>query len=110
VNDCPEAFEARVLLATAVSNIALHRRRRLRDAAASLHKQVLLGSSVGLACGGTYAILLGFPAALVAFGAALGIASGFVAGLLLWIGTADLPEEPIPPVRAGDERGTRKRP
>jgi hypothetical protein len=100
--------EARFLLATGMSK-GPDRRRRPRDAAASPHEQVLLGSSVGLACGGTLAILLGLPASLVAFGAALGIATGFVAGLLLWISTADLPEEPIPPVRGGDDHGTRKR-
>ena len=101
--------EARFLLATDVSNSDPDRRRRPRDAAASPHEQVLLGSGVGLACGGTFAVLLGLPAGMVVFGAALGVATGFVTGLLLWISTADLPEEPIPPVRTGDDRGARKR-
>jgi len=36
---------------------------------------------------------------MVAFGATLGLFGGFVAGLLVWLETADLPEDPIPPVR-----------
>jgi len=70
---------------------------------ASLKSQVALGASVGFACGGTFAILLGASGPTVAFGGVLGIATGFVAGTLLWIGSADLPEEPIPPVRARSE-------
>ena len=64
-----------------------------------MHDYVLLGGGIGMACGGTFALLLGASGPMVAFGAVLGIATGFVSGLLLWIGSADLPEEPIPPVR-----------
>jgi hypothetical protein len=60
-----------------------------------VHDQVLFGAGVGMACGGTFAILLGGSGALVAFGAVLGIATGFVWGLLAWIGSAALPEEAI---------------
>jgi hypothetical protein len=41
---------------------------------------------------------------MVAFGAALGLLSGFVAGVLVWLETADLPDDPIPPVRPGRGR------
>ena len=71
-----------------------------RSPGARLQNQAALGASVGLACGGTFAIFLGASGPTVAFGAVLGIATGFVVGMLLWIGSADLPEDPIPPVRA----------
>jgi hypothetical protein len=67
-----------------------------------VHNYVLLGGGIGMACGGTFALLLGASGPMVASGAVLGIATGLVAGLLSWIGAADLPEEPIPGVRAGD--------
>ena len=75
-------------------------RHSTRDATdgPSVHDQVLVGAGVGMACGGTFAILLGGTAPMVAFGAVLGIATGFVCGLLMWVGSAAFPEEPIPAV------------
>ena len=58
-----------------------------------VHDQVLFGAGVGMACGGAWAILLGGSGAMVAFGAVLGIATGFICGLLVWIASAALPAE-----------------
>jgi hypothetical protein len=83
-------------------------RRDADSPSAHLIDQVLLGGSIGMASGGMLALLLGTTGPMVAFGAVLGIFTGLVAGLLLWIGSADLPEDPILPVHAGDRRQARE--
>jgi hypothetical protein len=70
-------------------------RRRPSD----LNGDTMLGGFIGMLSGGTFAVALGAGVSMVAFGAALGLLSGFVAGVLVWLETADLPEDPIPPVR-----------
>ena len=59
----------------------------------------MLGGLVGLLSGGTFATALGATGGLMAFGAALGLVAGLIAGMLVWLETADLPEDPIPPVQ-----------
>jgi hypothetical protein len=71
----------------------------MRPNRSSLNSDTMLGGSVGMLSGATFAIALGAEGGMVAFGATLGLLGGFVAGLLLWLETADLPEDPIPPVR-----------
>jgi hypothetical protein len=60
-----------------------------------LHVQVGLGGGIGVACGTAVVALVAGPGPLMAFGAVLGMSTGVVAGVLLWLGSADLPEEPI---------------
>jgi hypothetical protein len=74
--------------------------RFVEDPLSGLHRAVLQGGGMGAAAGALFAHQLGGAPGIVAFGAALGACTGCVSGLLTWIGTADLPEAPIPPVRA----------
>ena len=76
---------------------------------ATLHDNAMLGALVGLSSGGSLAIALRAGAGMVAFGMALGLVTGFVGGMLLWLETADLPEDPIPPVRSGVADGEARR-
>jgi hypothetical protein len=65
---------------------------------ATLEDDVLLGGLVGVLAGTCLAAWLGGVGGMLAFGATLGLVTGWVAGVLLWLETADLPEDPIPPM------------
>jgi hypothetical protein len=67
---------------------------------AALHQTVLQGGAIGAGAGVALAQYLSGDASMVAFGAALGVCTGLVCGLLTWLSTAELPQAPIPPVRA----------
>jgi hypothetical protein len=71
----------------------------MRRKRSDLDTDTMLGGFVGVLSGATFAVALGAEGAMVAFGATLGLLGGFVAGLLVWLETADLPEDPIPPER-----------
>ena len=71
----------------------------MRRQPSDLHRDTMLGGAVGMLSGTTFAVALGAAGGMVAFGAALGLFSGLVVGVLVWLETADLPEEAIPPVR-----------
>jgi len=71
----------------------------MRRKPSDLNGDTMLGGFVGMLSGGTFTVALGAEGGMVAFGATLGLLGGFVAGMLVWLETADLPEEPIPPVR-----------
>lgn len=61
----------------------------------------MLGGLVGVVSGASFAAALGAVGGLLAFGAGLGLVAGCVAGMLVWLETADLPEDRIPPVPRG---------
>jgi len=71
----------------------------MRRQPSDLNRDALLGGAVGMLSGTTFAVALGAEGGVLAFGATLGLCSGLVAGVLVWLETADLPEDRIPPVR-----------
>jgi hypothetical protein len=71
----------------------------MRRKPSDLNGDTMLGGLVGVLSGGTFAVALGAEGGMLAFGAALGLLGGLVAGVLVWLETVDLPEDPIPPVR-----------
>lgn len=68
-------------------------RRAYGAHADSLHQEVLRA-------GALFASALSGDTVALLFGSALGGSGGLILGLLVWIGSADLPEAPIPPVRS----------
>jgi hypothetical protein len=72
---------------------------RMRRKPSDLNRDTMLGGGVGMLSGATFAVALGADVGMVAFGGTLGLFSGLVAGVLIWLETADLPEDRIPPVR-----------
>lgn len=67
---------------------------------ATVYQDMHLGAGVGLAACLVYACAAGVPAAMLPVAALVGYCAGTVIGLVLWIGSADLPEDPIvPPAR-----------
>ena len=72
---------------------------RMRRKPSNPNHDTMLGGAVGMLSGATFAVALGGEGGMVAFGATLGLLSGCVAGVLVWLETADLPEDPIPPER-----------
>lgn len=79
------------------------------DRVAALHQAVLQGGAVGAGAGALFAHYAAADAVAIAFGAALGTATGFVCGLLIWVSAVEFPEAPIPPVRGPTRaRSTRR--
>jgi hypothetical protein len=76
----------------------MYRHRHCKVAA--LHQTVLQGGALGAGAGAAFAQSLSGDASMVVFGTALGACTGLVCGLLTWVSMAELPEAPIPPVRA----------
>ena len=76
----------------------------MRRTRANLNRDTMLGGAVGMLSGATFAVALGADGGMVAFGGALGLCTGLVAGVLVWLETADLPEDRIPPVRQDGRR------
>ena len=70
--------------------------------AISLYHAILQGGAVGASAGALFAQHLSGDAGMIVFGAALGACTGFVCGLLTWIGSAELPEARIPPAHRPD--------
>lgn len=85
----------------------LNRCRAPRTVPATPHEDVMRGGMIGIAAGALFATLLGASGGLLAFGAALGLFTGFVTGLLVWLSTAEFPDAPIPPV-IGPARQSRR--
>jgi len=75
-------------------------RRAYGAHADSLHQEVLRGGALGACAGALFASALSGDTVALLFGSALGGSGGLILGLLVWIGSADLPEAPIPPVRS----------
>jgi hypothetical protein len=61
---------------------------------------LIVGGAVGMIAGTTFALYLESSPAAFVFGAVLGLATGMIVGALLSVSTADLPDAPVPPVRA----------
>jgi outer membrane lipoprotein SlyB len=74
-------------------------REDMRHRRVTLEDDTLLGGLVGVLAGATFATALGATGGMLAFGATLGLLAGFIAGMLVWLETAELAEDPIPPVR-----------
>jgi hypothetical protein len=69
-----------------------------------MEREVGCGAMLGVVAGALFAHFLGAPAAgLIAAGGG-GAVVGGVAALLVWIGSADLPEYPIPAPRRSPRR------
>lgn len=76
----------------------------MRRSNASLTDDTLLGGLVGLLSAVTYATALGAGAGMTAFGAVLGLVAGCIGGTLVWLETAELPDEPITRAPPRDRR------
>src|SRR5262245_38320025 len=72
------------------------RQRCLRE---KLDDRMQLGAALGLLAGACCNIALGGSGWEALFTTSLCGASGGIVGLLLWLASSELPEDPIPPVR-----------
>lgn len=70
----------------------------------TVYQEMHLGAGVGLTASLAYACAAGAPATVLSFAALVGYCAGTVIGLLLWIGSADFPEDPVVPPARGQER------
>jgi len=70
----------------------------------TVYQEMHLGAGIGLTASLAYACAAGAPAAMLSFAALVGYCAGTVIGLLLWIGSAELPEDPVVPPARGQER------
>lgn len=76
-----------------------------RDAPAPMRTDIVRGALLGSAFGAAFALGLDAPGAGVVFAAALGCPTGAVTALMVWLGSAELPEDRIPPVRTRRANG-----
>jgi len=72
--------------------------------AASLWQELTTGAVVGVFACLALTWALGVPAEFALFAAVLGVCAGGVIGLLIWIGSATLPDDPVLPPAPGQER------
>ena len=80
-----------------------------RRSATALSGQCTLSAAVGAIAGWLLGLYFGDGAASMLFGAAGGVLVGLLVGVLIWSGSADLPEDRIQPVPISRPESTRKR-
>jgi hypothetical protein len=80
------------------------RRRRAARRPPTLYQEMRRGSAIGALACLVFAATAGAAAPLLAGGALFGLGAGAVVGLVLWSGTAHLPEEPVAPPAPGQRR------
>jgi hypothetical protein len=71
-----------------------------RDPFARLGTEIAQGAALGTAVAVGLAFWFAAAHGLVFFAATTGALSGAIIALVVWVGDADLPEDPIPPVSA----------
>lgn len=80
------------------------RRSRSAPPEPPLYQEMKRSARVGLGACLAYALILSAPVAVLVSATVLGYCSGAVVGLVLWNGSAGLPEDPVLPPAPGQER------